>query len=325
MSVATFNVITHEISLYVPCLILLVGNVGCLFNFVIFTCKQLRQNSCGWYFLMSSIIDLFIINFGLITKLLSDYFGINYQNSSRLYCKLRIYIIWVLPCISTSYLVLAALDRCLSTSENVRYRSFSQIKVARRLTIIPIIVYMLTSSHQLFYFDLRPTCSAQPGGYSIFISIYSIGWTSLVPQCLLLIFGLITIKNIHQSRKRLLRENVVERSRMNTHLIKMTFIQVIASSILLNIRTIYYSYSVITTNLSKSERQIAFESMLLQISSLVFLANFSKSFYLNTLMSRLFRQILIKRISFYFNKITNQHNQIHPTIANNTRINTTLF
>ncbi len=317
MSSATFDSIKHEISLYIPCFLLLFGNIGCSLNFLTFTTKKLRENSCGWYFLMSAIIDFLIINFGLITKLLSDYFGISYQNQSRLYCKLYIYIIWVLPCISTSYLVLATLDRCLSTSEKTHFRSFSRIRIARRMTIIPIILYGLTSSHQLYYFDLRPKCSAHSAGYSIFISIYSIVWTSLIPQISLLIFGLITYRNLYLSRKRLLRENTHQTNRIDINLLKLTFIQVIFSSILLNIRTIYYSYSVIISNIQKSQRQIAFESLLYQISTWIFLANFSKSFYLNTLMSQLFRQILIKRISICFNRIIHRQFRIHTMITNN--------
>ena len=312
MSAATFNSITLQISLYAPCILLIVGNVGCILNFVTFTAKQLRRNSCGWYFLMSAVNDLFILNFGLITKLLSDYFGIDPHNRSRIYCKFRIYISWVVPCISTSYLVLAALDRCLSTSSSTRARSFSKIRIARRLTILPVVVYSLTSSHQLFYFDLRPTCLAQSGGYSIFISIYSIFWTSLVPQTLLVVFGLLTYKHIRSSRKRLLRETIGERNRTDAHLIKMTFIQVIVSSILLNVRSAYYSYYAITSDMRKGPRQLAFEAMLLQISSFVFYTNFAVSFYSNTLMSQLFRQIFVKRLLFGLRWIRQAHPRIHP-------------
>jgi hypothetical protein len=185
------------------------------------------------------------------------------------------------------------------------------------MTIIPIILYGLTSSHQLYYFDLRPKCSAHSAGYSIFISIYSIVWTSLIPQISLLIFGLITYRNLYLSRKRLLRENTHQTNRLDINLLKLIFIQVIFSSILLNIRTIYYSYSVITSDIEKSQKQISFESLLYQISTLIFLGNFSKSFYLNTLMSQLFRQILIKRISICFNRIIHRQFRIHPVITNN--------
>jgi hypothetical protein len=316
MNVATLNKITTDLTLYAPCIILLFGNIGCLFNLLTFQTKELRKNSCGWYFLMSSITDLFLINFGLITKFSSDALGSNLYNTSRIYCKIRIFLTWTFPCISTCYLVLASLDRCLSTSENSRLRLFSRIRVAHRITLIPIIVYSLTNCHEFIYFDLRPKCVAESGIYSIFISIYSIVWTSLIPQSLLLIFGLITYRNIRLSRKRLQRENEERRSRTDIHLIKMTFFQVIISSILLNIRTIYFSYSVLSANVYKSERQIAFESLLLQISSFVFFINFCKSFYINTLTSKLFRQVLFKRLIRCFHRITTlRKSRVHPTIT----------
>ena len=315
MSATTFNSVTLQLSLYAPSIILFVGNIGCILNFVTFTAKKMRQNPCGWYFLMSAVTDSFILNFGLITKLLSDYFEIAPHNKSSIYCKIRIYVSWVTPCISTSYLVLAALDRCLSTSVNTSFRSFSKIRIARRITIVPILIYGFTSSHQLFYFDLRPTCAAQSGGYSIFISVYSVVWTSLVPQSLLAVFGLMTYKHIRSSRKRLLRETIGERNRTDAHLIKMTFIQVIVSSILLNVRTTYYSYYVITSDSRKSVRQLAFEAMLLQVSSFVFFSNFAKSFYFNTLTSQLFRRILVKRLLCGIHWMSQSQGRIHPAVT----------
>lgn len=314
MSVTIYDNINRQLSLYAPCVLLFFGNIGCILNFITFTAKQLRQNSCGWYFLLSAIVDFAIVNFGLITKLFSDYFGSKYHNTSRTYCKLRIYIIWLLPCISTCYLVFAALDRCLSTSEKTNYRSFSRLYIARRLSLIPIVVYALTSIHLLIYYDLRPNCAPEPGVYSIFLSSYSIFWTSVIPQGLLLIFGIQTYRNVRSSRKRLAQGNQSTTNRTDTHLIRMTLIQVIFSSILLNIRTTYFSYYAITIDMGKTERQIAFEALLLQLSSFIFLANFAKSFYLNTLMSRLFRQILIQRLRFCLNPIR----RIHPT-GNNQR------
>ncbi len=99
------------------------------------------------------------------------------------------YLTWILPCIATGFLLLASIDRCLSISQNIRFRSFNQIKIAYRMTCIPIIVYSLTALHQLFYYTLQPDCSALPGIYSYFLSMYSIFWTSLIPQGSMLIFG----------------------------------------------------------------------------------------------------------------------------------------
>jgi hypothetical protein len=205
------------LTLYVPFLISILANIRSLFNFLTFQSKVLRRNSCGSYFIIWSIRDIFLINFSLITKFSNDHLRINLYNTWHIFCQILIFLTQTFPCISTVYLVLAAFDRCLSTSDQTYYRLFSQIKFAYRLTII---LNSSTNSHLFFNVDLRPKYVAQFGGYSIFILVDSIVWTSLI-----------TCRNIRWSCQRLSRGNEEQRSRTNIHLIKMTLFQVISSSI----------------------------------------------------------------------------------------------
>ncbi|CAF1030371.1 unnamed protein product [Adineta ricciae] len=309
MNIASIQTLTNNISYYAPYGILVLGNVSCICNFITFTVKQLRHNSCGWYFLMSALFDFLYINFGLFTKLSSEQYGSTLQNTNLAWCRIRVFLTWVLPCFATSYLVLASLDRCLSTSTITRLRSFSQVKIARRITPIPILLYSLTTCHQFFYYDLRPTCSPLPGAYAFFLSMYSIIWTSLIPQGCMLSFGILTYLNIRQSRQRLIhpvaeRTNEQKRSRTDTQMIRITLIQVICSSILLNIRTAYYSYTVLSTSIAKSNERRAMESLFLQISSFVFYLNFSKGFFVNTLSSKLFRRVFKQQLIKLCHRIT---------------------
>jgi len=66
MDASTLNAITNGLTLYVPFLISILANIRSLFNFLTFQSKVLRRNSCGSYFIMWSIRDIFLINFGLI-------------------------------------------------------------------------------------------------------------------------------------------------------------------------------------------------------------------------------------------------------------------
>jgi hypothetical protein len=83
---------------------------------------------------MSAVFDFLYINFGLFTKLASEQCGSTLQNTNFAWCKIRVFLTWVLPLFATSFLVLASFDRCLSTSTSARLRSFSQIEVAHRMT-----------------------------------------------------------------------------------------------------------------------------------------------------------------------------------------------
>jgi hypothetical protein len=298
MEIASIKRIKTHITSYIPYIILVVGNIGCICNLITFTAKRLRRNSCGWYFLMSALFDFTVINFGLFTKLASEQYGSTLQNTNLAWCRIRTYLTWVLPSIATGYLVLASIDRCLSTSTNTRLRSFSQLKVAYRMTYVPIILYTLTTSHQLFYF-IVPECVPLPGTYSLFLSLYSILWTSLIPQSAILIFGFMTYHNIRKSRQHLVLAIIQlvnqRRNRTDSQMITITLVQVLCSSILLNIRTAYYSYNRLTIGITKDEYRQAVEALFLQISNYIFFINFSKSFFVNTLSSKLFRKVFKDR------------------------------
>ena len=313
MSVTSIQIITIYITNITSYVLLVLRNIGCLCNFLTFTSKSLRRNSCGWYLLMSALFDFCYINFGLLTKIVSDQHGSKLQNTNLAWCKIRTYFTWILPCFATSFLVLASLDRCLSTFTNATLRSFSQLKVAYRMTCVPLILYSLTTSHQFFYYVLQPDCVPLPGIYSFFLSMYSIIWTNLIPQSAIIVFGLITYYNIHKIRQRLSHPTTLQRSRADSHLIIITLVQVLCSSILLNIRTIYYSYTVLSKSLIKDEYRQAVENMLLQISSLLFYLNFSKNFFINTLSSKLFRRVFHKRMAIISRQIFCRKLRIHPT------------
>ncbi|CAF1374254.1 unnamed protein product [Adineta steineri] len=323
MDITSIKNLRTSITFITPYIMLILGNIGCICNFLTFTAKQLRQNSCGWYFLMSALFDFIFLNIGLFTKLASEQYGSTLDDTNIIWCRMRAFLTWVLPCISTDYIVLASLDRCLSTSTNTRFRSFSQIKIAYRMTYIPIILNSLASFHQLIYYEHRPKCYPRAGIYSYFLSMYSIFWTSLIPQSSMFIFGLITYYNIHKSRQRLMNtiQQQQQRNRTDSHMIRITLIQVISSSILLNIRTVYYSYTVITTNDRKDDYRIAIEKLLLQISSFIFYLNFSKSFFMNTLSSKLFRKVFKERLILFYRHIICLKVKVQPinTIQSNDR------
>lgn len=81
----------------------------------------------------------------------------------------------------------------------------------------------------------------------------------------MLIFGFITYYNVRKSHRRLIhpKEQQPQRNRTDAQLITITLIQVLCSSILLNIRTAYYSYAVLSTSLSKDSYRLAVESLIL--------------------------------------------------------------
>lgn len=197
LQLATGNMST--ISLF---LLIFFGFFGCFFNIIIFTSKQLRKSSCAFYFLCTAMLELFILFFGGISRLATEHFGSTFINQNRSFCKIRSYLITSFGSIATYLLMMAAVDRYMSTSVHVRHRGFSQLKIAYRIVSVTSIVTFLINIHVLIFFNPQPTCIPQPGSYALFYSIYVIVWTSILPDGLILLFTLWTFQNVKKLRLR---------------------------------------------------------------------------------------------------------------------------
>jgi hypothetical protein len=85
---ALLTYLTQQITLYCPIIIITMGNIGCLCNFITFTSIKLRKTSCSLYFFAAAIFDLLTLDFGTLTRLLADHFGyILFKNTTiSCYC-----------------------------------------------------------------------------------------------------------------------------------------------------------------------------------------------------------------------------------------------
>ena len=185
----------------IPFILLALGSLGSLGNFMTFTSRQLRRNSCAFYFLSTAMFELLTISFGLGSRI-ADQFGSTLQSTSRFYCKVRYYFALGFPTVASYLLLMTAVDRSMLTSPNVRCRAFSQLRTARRTVPCVITLCMVACSHTLFFVDHQPSCLVQPGAYSLFYSIFLIIFAGILPNALLLGFGLQTIRNIKKAWNR---------------------------------------------------------------------------------------------------------------------------
>jgi len=200
---ATIQIVTTEMTYYGPIILLTVGIIGCLCNFITFTAPQLRKNPCAFYFLISAVFELLSITFGLISRFAADQLGSTLINTDRAYCKLRAYLVSALPLIATYLVLLASIDRCMSSSVHARFRSFSQMKVAYRAIGVAITVGFISCSHILFGYEIRPRCAALPGAFAIYDGMFVVFWLGVIPHSLMLVFGFLTVMNIQRTKRRI--------------------------------------------------------------------------------------------------------------------------
>ncbi len=197
---ATIQIVTTEMTYYGPIILLIVGIIGCLCNFITFTAPQLRKNPCAFYFLISAVFELLSITFGLISRFAADHLGSTLINTDRVYCKLRAYLVSALPLIAAYLVLLASIDRCMSSSVHACLRSFSQMKMAYRAIGVAIAIGFISCAHILFGYDLRPRCATLPGSFGMYDSMFVVFWLGVIPHSLMLVFGFFTYMNIKRSK-----------------------------------------------------------------------------------------------------------------------------
>ena len=176
---------------------------GCICSFITFTAPQLRKNSCAFYFLMTTVFELLSITFGLLSSFAGNLFGSNMTSISAVYCKVRAFLVYSIPLVATYLVLLASIDRCMSSSIHANFRSFSQVKVAYRATLAAMAISLLSCIYILVAYDLRPRCSTVPGSFAMFDSMFVVFWLGIIPHVLMLLFGSLTFANIRRSKRQI--------------------------------------------------------------------------------------------------------------------------
>jgi hypothetical protein len=226
-------------------------------------------------------------------------FNINPPASQMaLYCKTKTFLTYIGLAGSAWFIVGACADRYSSSSSTVRIRSFSQVKVARRVVVIISIIVILDYFQMNFCFDgtiqaancypVSSFCSNW-NNYNLLVTF------SLFPPILMLILGWMTIRNVRSGRN--LRR---ETSAKDRQLTKMLLIQVTCITILSMPISIQKIYSQITLNQTKDAYQTAVANFFATFVVLLALMNASTSFYLFTLTGKVFRQQL--KLLFFSNR-----------------------
>ncbi len=316
-----FTLLNMNISKYGMGLIWIIGNLGSTINCCIFLQSNLRKNPCVMYFLASSASQLFTFNFALFTRMLE--FGYNVQAVNRFvwFCKIRYYLFYIFVAIPRYYIILATIDRYLTSSSEVYLRRWSSPKIAKRFIIGNIFFWCLMYIQVLIFYEIQNgICSFRNGSYGMFFSIYISIESGILPPSVMLIFGLLTINNIRQIKRKTRPLGVVDVvqpvqhngiSRKDLQFSKMLFNQIFLWVILNLPNPCYLLYRTITTNVIKSPLRLVIELFINNMTYFLIYLGFALTFFVYTLSSSLFRrelnQLIQKKLLHRFTS-----SNVHP-------------
>jgi len=94
------------------------GNIGNCLNLIIFSQRSSRTNSCLLYFLSASIINIFILNFSLVLRILRGVWNIDPAVQFVWFCRLRTYLINVLFLSYRCSILFVCIDRMCASSRS---------------------------------------------------------------------------------------------------------------------------------------------------------------------------------------------------------------
>ncbi|CAF1179680.1 unnamed protein product [Rotaria sordida] len=215
-----------------------------------------------------------------------------------------------------SFLCLSAFDRWACTSQSVRIRQLSSIRVAKRVFPIPFILWSLVNIPVLVYCDLVPPTFACWFTNDLFMRIGTLFLspilTVLLPLIVLILCGLLTYRNIRRVTHVRQQPNQSRLSNWEQQMTRMMLTQTLLNIFCTLPRAIFVVYTIFTIDESATRTfdQLSIILLVDSITVSMISVNFGSSFYIFLLSSPRLRQM----IQMYLKRLFNlRHNQVDPT------------
>ncbi|CAF0951306.1 unnamed protein product [Adineta steineri] len=211
------------------------------------------------------------------------------------------------------FLGLACMDRYFCSSSNARMRRYSSVRIARIIIIVFTLTMFLIHIHVAVYNIIGigrtpiPFNQVQSVCYTVsgFYTIFGIYWFFIVyaicPPVLMLVFGSLTLFNIHQRRKQILpnTSEVSNRNREKTsrQMLIMLIVQCVFMTVCTTPLAIQRIYLNITSTQQKSLTQKTLDQLYSTIVIFLGFVGHSLTFYIFTLSGSVFRDEVKKLIT----------------------------
>ncbi|CAF1029379.1 unnamed protein product [Adineta ricciae] len=295
--VLTLDTIAIWINRISPIFSIVFGTFGNFCNIIIFTRPILRTNPCSMYFLAGSFTNLVVIYIALLTRYLASAWGYDPSATSMVWCKTRYILVYPPLSLVLWFIVLASIDRYLSSSRNVHFRQCSTVPVAWKIITIATVLTFLVFA-QTVVSNGTPSCTILPNEYLVFFNIFVPIATCILPVILMGLFGILTIINIRTTRTRVIPQENNERLRANDRqLIIMLLFQVLITTTLVAPWALINMFSAIGVAILKykfSPLGQGIFNFIFNVSRMLYYLTPAVGFYIYTLSAPKFRHEIKK-------------------------------
>ncbi|CAF1319895.1 unnamed protein product [Adineta steineri] len=310
---------------YFPYPFMIFGTIGLILNVAIFTRQSLCNNSCVQYLLFNTLSNFIVLYWVVTTRIVSDGYGDDLGLRSDSFCKIRYFLTYYSRTLSTWFIVLACIDRWLSSIQ--AKQRFNKVLFARRVGFITCIICFISYAHILFLFGIQKdpvslsvTCYALPGIYRLFSDLQYLIFYALAPPIFMLIFGIITLRNIRRNR-RLVIPLGITRNQIKNNLIKRRDSQLLAMLLLQIFVIIIFTLpfaiqklmDTLTLQLQRTAVQKAQWNLITAILRLLSYGSHALGFFFYTLSAKIFRVELLKIMNRIYLWCTGK-NFLRPTM-----------
>lgn len=216
--IALFTLLIQTVSQCLDTILWITGNIGAICTCIVFYQPAFRRSPCAMYFIASSFSQLFVFNFAVFIRMIQYGFNVPVNSLSPWFCKIRYYIFYVAAANARYNIIFAAADRYLCSSHNIHIRRWSSPKIALRVIIVDAIIWLLFYIQVLVAFGVtNDKCRILVLDIMKYFSLYITIENGFFPVIPMLFFGLLTIRNIHQSIQRVKATEVVDGSQSVTN------------------------------------------------------------------------------------------------------------
>ncbi len=203
--------------------------------------------------------------------------------------------------------------RFLCSSSSATLRQWSNTRVTSKAIFLVVVFIGLIYIHIPMYYGIQPplnTCFAPTGVYQTFLSLWNLIIWSWLPTTGMLVFGLLTVQNVRQGKRRVLPQIIQDqiqqnRKKTDAQLIQMMLVQSFvfgSTTTIYSIVNLYVSFAAVSANDALKQ---ATDNYLGNVFGYIALIGPCVSFYLFTLSSQLFRRELISL--FHWRPQTQNH------------------